>query len=66
MANPTPEIDYDLAMAAREILMATGRSDHPRVNNVLGSVHFRGAMMCERLRSMKNEAGATYALCKPC
>ncbi|MFN9114810.1 MAG: malic enzyme-like NAD(P)-binding protein, partial [Bacteroidota bacterium] len=38
MANPEPEIAYDLAMATREdIIMATGRSDHPnQVNNVLG------------------------------
>lgn len=47
MANPTPEIDYDTAMASREdIIMATGRSDHPnQVNNVLGFPFiFRGAM----------------------
>ena len=30
MANPNPEIAYDLAVASREdIIMATGRSDHP-------------------------------------
>ena len=30
LANPTPEISYDLAIAARpDIIMATGRSDHP-------------------------------------
>ena len=36
MANPDPEIAYDLACSTREdILMATGRSDHPnQVNNV--------------------------------
>jgi len=47
MANPIPEIDYDLAMATREdIIMATGRSDHPnQVNNVLGFPYiFRGAL----------------------
>lgn len=47
MANPNPEIDYDLAMATREdIIMATGRSDHPnQVNNVLGFPFiFRGAL----------------------
>ena len=46
MANPEPEIEYDLAVATREdILMATGRSDHPnQVNNVLGFPFiFRGA-----------------------
>jgi malate dehydrogenase (oxaloacetate-decarboxylating)(NADP+) len=47
MANPTPEISYDEAMAAREdIIFATGRSDYPnQVNNVLGFPYiFRGAL----------------------
>lgn len=47
MANPDPEIAYDLACATRDdILMATGRSDHPnQVNNVLGFPFiFRGAL----------------------
>ncbi|MFD0993902.1 NADP-dependent malic enzyme [Tenacibaculum geojense] len=47
MANPEPEISYDLAVDAREdIIMATGRSDHPnQVNNVLGFPFiFRGAL----------------------
>ncbi|RLL52842.1 NADP-dependent malic enzyme [Mariprofundus sp. EBB-1] len=47
MANPDPEIDYDLAMSARDdLIMATGRSDHPnQVNNVLGFPFlFRGAL----------------------
>ncbi|MDG2437571.1 MAG: NADP-dependent malic enzyme [Polaribacter sp.] len=47
MANPVPEINYDLAIATRDdILMATGRSDHPnQVNNVLGFPFiFRGAL----------------------
>lgn len=47
MANPNPEIDYDLAMETRkDIIMATGRSDHPnQVNNVLGFPFiFRGAL----------------------
>lgn len=47
MANPDPEIDYDLALQTREdIIMATGRSDHPnQVNNVLGFPFiFRGAL----------------------
>ena len=47
MANPTPEIDYNLAIDTREdIIMATGRSDHPnQVNNVLGFPYiFRGAL----------------------
>jgi malate dehydrogenase (oxaloacetate-decarboxylating)(NADP+) len=47
MANPTPEIEYNLAIATRDdIIMATGRSDHPnQVNNVLGFPYiFRGAL----------------------
>ena len=47
MANPDPEINYSLAMKTRkDIIMATGRSDHPnQVNNVLGFPFiFRGAL----------------------
>ena len=47
MANPDPEIEYDLAIKTRkDIIMATGRSDHPnQVNNVLGFPYiFRGAL----------------------
>ncbi len=47
MANPNPEIKYDLAIKTRkDIIMATGRSDHPnQVNNVLGFPFiFRGAL----------------------
>lgn len=47
MANPVPEIAYDIAIGARkDIIMATGRSDFPnQVNNVLGFPYiFRGAL----------------------
>ncbi|MBC7744917.1 MAG: NADP-dependent malic enzyme [Flavobacterium sp.] len=47
MANPNPEIGYDLAVRTRkDIIMATGRSDFPnQVNNVLGFPYiFRGAL----------------------
>ncbi|WP_397364735.1 NADP-dependent malic enzyme [Olleya sp. R77988] len=47
MANPDPEIKYQLAVDTRDdIIMATGRSDHPnQVNNVLGFPFiFRGAL----------------------
>ncbi len=47
MANPDPEISYELATSARkDIIMATGRSDYPnQVNNVLGFPFiFRGAL----------------------
>ncbi|OFY71270.1 MAG: malic enzyme [Bacteroidetes bacterium RIFCSPLOWO2_12_FULL_37_12] len=47
MANPDPEIKYELAVKTRnDIIMATGRSDYPnQVNNVLGFPYiFRGAL----------------------
>jgi malate dehydrogenase (oxaloacetate-decarboxylating)(NADP+) len=47
MANPDPEIAYELAMALRDdMIMGTGRSDYPnQVNNVLGFPFiFRGAL----------------------
>jgi len=47
MANPDPEIAYEVAIAARkDVIMATGRSDYPnQVNNVLGFPYiFRGAL----------------------
>ena len=66
MANPTPEISYELAKATRpDCIMATGRSDYPnQVNNVLGFPFiFRGAL--DVRASEINEAmkiGAVYAL----
>jgi malate dehydrogenase (oxaloacetate-decarboxylating)(NADP+) len=47
LANPDPEIAYDVALAARpDAIVATGRSDYPnQVNNVLGFPFiFRGAL----------------------
>ncbi len=47
LANPNPEISYELAMGSREdIIFATGRSDYPnQINNVLGFPYiFRGAL----------------------
>ena len=47
LANPEPEISYKEATSVRkDIIMATGRSDHPnQVNNVLGFPYiFRGAL----------------------
>ena len=57
MANPDPEINYKLAIDTRDdIIMATGRSDHPnQVNNVLGFPFiFRGAL---DVRATKNQRG---------
>ncbi|WP_185873478.1 NADP-dependent malic enzyme [Blattabacterium cuenoti] len=47
MANPDPEIDYNLALKTRsDVIIATGRSDYPnQVNNVIGFPYiFRGAL----------------------
>lgn len=47
LANPDPEISYEVATATRDdLIMATGRSDYPnQVNNVLGFPYiFRGAI----------------------
>jgi len=47
LANPDPEIDYELARETRpDAVLATGRSNHPnQVNNVLGFPYiFRGAL----------------------
>ncbi|HIB47714.1 MAG TPA: NADP-dependent malic enzyme [Flavobacteriaceae bacterium] len=66
MANPNPEIAYDLAVASREdIIMATGRSDHPnQVNNVLGFPFiFRGALDVRATKiNEEMKMAAVYAL----
>jgi len=66
MANPDPEIAYDLAMAARDdLIMATGRSDHPnQVNNVLGFPFlFRGALdVCATTFNEEMKVAAVHAL----
>jgi len=49
LANPNPEIEPYIAMAARDdVIMATGRSDYPnQVNSVLCFPYlFRGALDC--------------------
>jgi len=66
MANPDPEITYDLALATRaDVIMATGRSDYPnQVNNVLGFPFiFRGALDV-RAKAINNEMklAAAHAL----
>jgi malate dehydrogenase (oxaloacetate-decarboxylating)(NADP+) len=66
MANPDPEIKYELARQARpDAIVATGRSDYPnQVNNVLGFPFiFRGAL--DTLARQINEEmklAACYAL----
>ncbi|WP_228852632.1 NADP-dependent malic enzyme [Aegicerativicinus sediminis] len=68
MANPDPEIAYDLAVATRnDIIMATGRSDHPnQVNNVLGFPFiFRGALDVRATKiNEEMKMAAVHALAK--
>ncbi len=49
LANPDPEIEYQLAVDSRkDLIFATGRSDYPnQINNVIGFPYiFRGALDC--------------------
>ena len=66
LANPDPEISYADAVASRkDIIIATGRSDHPnQVNNVLGFPFiFRGALDVRASRiNEEMKLAAVYAL----
>ena len=66
LANPNPEINYELAVAARkDLIIATGRSDYPnQVNNVLGFPYiFRGALDCHATAiNEEMKLSATYAI----
>lgn len=70
LANPEPEIAYDIAKATRpDMIFATGRSDYPnQINNVLGFPYiFRGALDCratqinEQMKVAAAKAIATLA-----
>jgi malate dehydrogenase (oxaloacetate-decarboxylating)(NADP+) len=66
LANPDPEIPYDVALKARpDAIIATGRSDFPnQVNNVLGFPFiFRGALDVRATTiNDKMKLAATHAL----
>ncbi|UMB52665.1 NADP-dependent malic enzyme [Lutibacter sp. A64] len=66
LANPNPEIEYDLAIKTRkDVIMATGRSDNPnQVNNVLGFPFiFRGALDVRATKiNEEMKIAAVYAL----
>ena len=68
MANPDPEINYKVAVRTRDdIIMATGRSDHPnQVNNVLGFPFiFRGALDVRATKiNEEMKMAAVYSLAK--
>jgi len=66
LANPDPEISYDLAHQTRpDIIMATGRSDYPnQINNLLAFPYiFRAALDVRATKITDNmKLSATYAL----
>jgi len=66
LANPDPEIPYADAIGARpDVIVATGRSDHPnQVNNVLGFPYiFRGALDVRASKiNEEMKLAAVYAL----
>ena len=70
MANPNPEIDYNLAKSLRtDLIMATGRSDFPnQINNVLafpgvfrGTLDSRAKMINEKMKVAASRALANLA-----
>lgn len=66
MANPNPEIKYEIAREARpDAIIATGRSDYPnQINNVLGFPYiFRGALDVRASKiNEEMKLAASYAL----
>ena len=66
LANPTPEISFEDAHAARpDIIFGTGRSDYPnQINNVLGFPYiFRGALDTHASKiNEEMKVAAVYAL----
>lgn len=67
MANPTPEINYDLAKKAGARIVGTGRSDYPnQINNVLAFPGiFRGALDSKALSiNMEMKLAAALAIAK--
>ena len=66
LANPNPEITYELATSTRsDVIMATGRSDYPnQINNVMGFPYiFRGTLDTRaKTINEKMKLAACYAL----
>eukprot|EP01134_Creolimax_fragrantissima_P006316 CFRG6316T1 len=74
LANPTPEIDYNLAMQTRDdCIMGTGRSDLPnQINNVCafpyifrGALDVRATMINEEMKMAATQAIAYLARSNP-
>lgn len=68
LANPDPEIRYDIAIKTRtDAIIATGRSDYPnQVNNVLGFPYiFRGALDVQSIEiNEEMKLAAVFALAR--
>jgi len=67
MANPTPEIDPDIAKSAGAVIVGTGRSDYPnQINNVLAFPGiFKGALAARaKTISTEMKLAAAYAIAK--
>ena len=68
LANPDPEIPYEVAIkAAPDVIVATGRSDYPnQINNVIGFPYiFRGALDCEAtVINEEMKLAAVYAIAR--
>lgn len=68
MANPVPEIDYDLAKKAGARVVATGRSDYPnQINNVLafpgifkGALESRAPQITDQMKMAASKALAAF------
>lgn len=68
MANPVPEIDYDLAKKAGARVVATGRSDYPnQINNVLafpgifkGALEARAPQITDQMKMAASKALAAF------
>lgn len=56
MANPNPEIDYDLAKLAGARVVGTGRSDYPnQINNILVFPGLFKGLLASRAKRVPNE-----------
>ena len=65
MANPNPEITYDLAKESGAFIVGTGRSDYPnQINNVLVFPGiFKGALACRaKAITVERKLAAAYAI----
>jgi malate dehydrogenase (oxaloacetate-decarboxylating)(NADP+) len=64
LANPTPEISFDLARATRpDVIIATGRSDYPnQINNVIAFPYIFRAALDTRSRQINEHMKRAAAI----